>query len=1063
MGPPGRTGAFLGNLRASGLLDEDQLRVIERRCDAAGARPSERSLARDLVDRGVLTEFQAQRLLAGRTQGFLIGPYTVLDRIGAGGMGRVYKAVHRHMRRVVALKVLPRSRRANAHARARFMREVRVGARLNHPNIVIAHDVGEEGDVVYLVTEYVEGQDVARLLKAHGRLPPAQAADIAYQVALGLEHARQRGIVHRDIKPSNILVTPSGTAKVLDMGLAAVAPSAGDAHVESALTKDGALLGTIDYLAPEQARDTHQADTRADLYSLGCTLYRMLTGRVPFPGGSATEKLLRHQEDTPVSIAELAPDVPAGLAAIVNRLMAKRPEDRYPTPAAAAAALLPWVGPGAERSDAGTGTASATPPPEPPSGSQATASTASPDEPSAPTAPTHVPPSGSAPVPAPAHAVPRRRVWVWVWAVGAAVVVLLVGLPIAALLLGRALRTKPTDARRDRPARGTATGALDWGTLVVPRVPTPGPASAPAVAHVTPAVRDPRPGPDGERATGPATAPTRRPGTVGQARPTTQPGVPAATRPARAPDAPKPARGEAPAQVVSDIRRSLQASDLAEARRLYVEAGKRFPDDRRLGELVRGAVSGLLSEARKALADDKPEKARQTLERLLVLDPDHASARKLLSNATYSACVARARATLGARRWTAARKAIDEARACRPEDPAVDGMVRDAWQAQVETARRKLKDGEYMAASTALEGAMVLRPDDKTVRALVSRTVTRLMRQARLGIRKKSKKGAAAAAAVLVLSPNSKASQDLAEAILRKARRRRNPGLTCGEARLVQRLDVIRRRVPLTIDNTVGMALVFVPSGTFMMGSPRRDPDHDDDEVPEHKVTIGKAFYMGTCEVTNAQFRRFRPDHDSGAHVAQPLDMDQQPVVEVAWDDATAFCRWLSAQDGKRYRLPTEAEWEYACRAGGAGYYQWGDDPGDGRGWCNGHDATSERINRLEWQGFPWDDGVAVSSPVGRFRPNAWGLYDMHGNVCEWCQDWYDATYYQRSPPADPSGSSETRATVCPEGKCRVLRGGSWYQKPSVCRSAKRDFTQPFRAHHLVGFRVVCEIAAPPK
>jgi len=259
------------------------------------------------------------------------------------------------------------------------------------------------------------------------------------------------------------------------------------------------------------------------------------------------------------------------------------------------------------------------------------------------------------------------------------------------------------------------------------------------------------------------------------------------------------------------------------------------------------------------------------------------------------------------------------------------------------------------------------------------------------------------------------------------------------------------------------MALVYIPPGTFWMGSPARDPQVGEDELPAHKLTVSKGFTMSACEVSNAQFRQFRPKHTSGRYVDHDLNGDRQPAVEVTWDAAQAFCQWLGAREGRRYRLPTEAEWEYACRAGTTTYYQWGNDPDVGQGWCNGHDATARRTHGFRWTAFRWDDAYAVSSPVGRFRGNAWGLCDMHGNVSEWCADWYAKSYYARSPLIDPAGPTETRAATFAEGRARVLRGGSWYQRPDVCRSAKRDWTQPSRSLHLVGFRVVCEMAAPDK
>ena len=336
-----RTSAFLQNLRKSGLLDESQLQEIASWPSATAG--DDRALAQELVDREFLSRFQAHLLLSGRTQGFVIGPYTIVDRIGAGGMGQVYKAVHRHMLRTVALKVLTKSRRADPDAQSRFMREVRASAQLNHPNIVTAYDVGEEGNVTYLVLEYVEGASVAELVKQHGRLAPDQVAAVGYHVASALEHARRQGIVHRDIKPGNILVGNEGTCKVLDMGLARFEEGGPDVDESTSLTRDGVVMGSINYLSPEQAMNSHQADTRSDIYSLGCTLYHMLAGQVPFPGGTAAEKLIKHQMHEPTPLAQLAPHAPPELVQVVVRMMTKSVDDRYQTPAEVAQGLEPWT------------------------------------------------------------------------------------------------------------------------------------------------------------------------------------------------------------------------------------------------------------------------------------------------------------------------------------------------------------------------------------------------------------------------------------------------------------------------------------------------------------------------------------------------------------------------------------------------------------------------------------------------------------------------------------------------------------------------------------------------
>jgi serine/threonine-protein kinase len=331
---------FLAALRDSGVLPPDTVEAL-----AAGAAPRDpRALASELVERGLLTGYQADQLLAGNGPSLLLGQYRILDVLGCGGMGRVYKAEHLLMKRAVALKVVGPAEAdpCESGRESAFLREVEAAGRLSHPNIVAAYDAGEADGVRFLVMEHVDGIDLERLVRALGPLPPRRACDAARQAALALQYAWERGVLHRDVKPANLLAEPPegpcapGRVKVLDLGLAL--STRGDAAGAA-----GGLSGTPDYIAPEVAHDADSRDVRSDLYSLGCTLYFLLTGRVPFPGGTWTEKLLRHQYDAPVPLRALAPDVPPAVAAVVERLMAKVPAERYDTPADAALALEEWL------------------------------------------------------------------------------------------------------------------------------------------------------------------------------------------------------------------------------------------------------------------------------------------------------------------------------------------------------------------------------------------------------------------------------------------------------------------------------------------------------------------------------------------------------------------------------------------------------------------------------------------------------------------------------------------------------------------------------------------------
>ncbi len=332
---------FLECVRKSSVLEPQRLEeYLARIGDAAPATPAR--MADALVRDGLLTRFQADQLLRGRWRNFILcGKYTILEPLGAGGMGTVYLCSHKIMRRPVAIKVLPAGQADDPGSVERFHREAQAVAQLRHPNIVGAHDVDRDGKFHFLVMEYVDGVSLQELVKRRGPLDPVRAAHYIHQAALGLEHAHEAGLVHRDIKPANLLVDRAGVVKILDLGLARFFRDTKESVTQK---YDGnAVLGTADYLAPEQAVDSHNVDIRCDIYSLGITFYFLLAGRSPFQEGSVAEKLIWHQVRQPTPIRQLQPEVPEGLAEVLGKMIAKEPPQRYQTPAELAEALAPWT------------------------------------------------------------------------------------------------------------------------------------------------------------------------------------------------------------------------------------------------------------------------------------------------------------------------------------------------------------------------------------------------------------------------------------------------------------------------------------------------------------------------------------------------------------------------------------------------------------------------------------------------------------------------------------------------------------------------------------------------
>jgi serine/threonine-protein kinase len=321
---------FVKRLSDSELLSRNDLQAVQGGIGDAAGMVDARALASSLIENCQLTSFQAEALLDGRLSQLFIGNYTILSRLGTGGMGTVYKARHRRMNRVVAIKMLWRDPSGHSDRPQRFQREVETIAQLSHPNIVIAHDAGESDAGLYLVMEYVDGCDLGSEVALRGPLAVADAVDCMIQAARGLACAHGHGIVHRDVKPANLLRDTAGVVKVADLGLARLSHS--DANpVNASLTLAGSILGTADYIAPEQALDSADVDHRVDIYGLGCTLFFLLTGRPMYSARSLASLLLKHRDAPIPSIDRARADVPAELEEIYQRMVAKQPEDRFAT------------------------------------------------------------------------------------------------------------------------------------------------------------------------------------------------------------------------------------------------------------------------------------------------------------------------------------------------------------------------------------------------------------------------------------------------------------------------------------------------------------------------------------------------------------------------------------------------------------------------------------------------------------------------------------------------------------------------------------------------------------
>ncbi|MDG2207145.1 MAG: serine/threonine-protein kinase [Pirellulales bacterium] len=337
---------LLDLLKRSGLVENpDQITKAlgALKDESGGLLPGDsKVVANFLIEKKMITVWQSEKLLEGRYKGFFLGKYKLLGHLGTGGMSSVYLADHVLMQRRVAIKVLPKGKVEESSYLARFKKEAQAAARFDHRNIVRAYDIDEDKGTHYLVMEFIDGTDLQKLVKETGPLEYELAAQYIAQAAEGLQHAHEADIVHRDIKPANLLVDESGVVKILDMGLARL-DDGDDEQASLTVMHDENVLGTADYLSPEQAVNSHLVDGRADIYSLGCTFYYILTGHPPFPEGTLPQRILAHQNSTPESIRKDRADVPPELLVICEQMMEKKEEDRQQTAAEVAQQLGSWL------------------------------------------------------------------------------------------------------------------------------------------------------------------------------------------------------------------------------------------------------------------------------------------------------------------------------------------------------------------------------------------------------------------------------------------------------------------------------------------------------------------------------------------------------------------------------------------------------------------------------------------------------------------------------------------------------------------------------------------------
>jgi formylglycine-generating enzyme required for sulfatase activity/serine/threonine protein kinase len=1052
--------------------------------------------------------------------------YEIVRELGRGGMGVVYLAKNKLMGRLEVLKFVGRHLIERPGVADRFLREIRSAAKLHHPNIVAALSAIRSGESLALAMEYVEGLDLAKIVKTKGPLPIAHACNFIHQAALGLQHAHERGMVHRDIKPANLILARDGkrsVVKVLDLGLAKVTS---EGQTDSGLTREGQMLGTPDYIAPEQIRNAQSADIRADIYSLGCTFYYLLTGAPPFRGDHLWDVYQAHFSMDAQPLNLVRPEVPEELAAVVAKMMAKEPGHRFQTPGEVGQALTPFFKKSTESPRSSTAEMSA------PEQREERRRAAGPGPLPSPTGPSAAPVTPYPAEPAASRiertaeraavvAAPERRKPRWLWPAVAAAGLLLG----CALAWGVILRFKtsngmielvdlPTDAEvfvdtekaevkwpgGDKlpviiAAAGPRTITVKHGgvTMSGELVTVQAGARVKFSVHIaaTSVVSKEIPKDRG------LTEPTR------SASKDVQPGSELATKSVSSPP-------PMPASLPNSIGMTLK----------LIPAGE--------------FIMGSRDEDAEAEKDEKPahpvkisgfymgihEVTQAQYQEVMGINPSFFSStgggKNQVAGRPTDAYPVEYVTWLDAVRFCNALSQRDGLPAFyeingetveNVEIPNKKGPgYRLPTEAEWEYACRAGKDTTYSFGNDPallsdygwfgqnavgmshpvgeklpnafglydMHGNVFERcadlyddtyykrsPTDDPLRA--SGTGARLIRGGswlREPRWSRSSRRAECSPIGRYGDNGFRVALNRSDHINVLATSVRAGTLPRPSLSTVEPKSALKPNIDIMSEST-RMPFALIKPGEFIMGSQDDDVAASHWEKPPHKVRITTPFYLGIYEVTQAQYKTvagsspsFFSSTGGGREMVGDRSTAQYPVENVSWLDAVRFCIALSKKDGllpyyqlkadkvecpnikgTGYRLPTDAEWEYACRAGTTTRFYSGNDP-----WI---------LDRHAWIG---GSAGGMVHPVGQKQPNGFGLYDMHGNVWEWCSDWADGAYYKQSPTNDPPGASK--------GTHRVMRGGCWKDEPQPCRSANVSWGEPAGRWETVGFRVARTLSA---
>jgi formylglycine-generating enzyme required for sulfatase activity/serine/threonine protein kinase len=1023
---------FLSQLSESGLLSDQKLRAATHK---KAEHQDGESLARDMIKSGYLTKYQAEQILSGKGKSLYMGQYVLLEKLGSGGMGQVLKAYHPGMDRIVAIKVILAKGKISEESVRRFEREVKAAAKLSHPNIITVYDAGNDNGRHFMVMELVKGRDLNMIVHRKGTLGVGETINYIKQVARGLAFAHENGVIHRDIKPANLLLDTNGNVKILDMGLAKIDTTSNKEKV-SMLTGTTSIMGTVDFMSPEQGLSSRNVDARTDMYSLGATLYYLLTKQVMYSGETAFAKLIAHSELPIPSLKTIRPDVPENLDLIFMKMVAKQVEDRFQSmlelvqeleviekeststdnlvKLSTANLLLEEFGEmGVNRLSSKT------------------------DSPSSKFT----------------KFFKEKDYKIALISTGA--VILVSGIvAFAFFALGRTSNQQKEVAlnsviEKENLAFLNNKGSFENVKSIAPIKENSGKATPPVKVLITPAI----PKLDALKV------------------------MPTTINLLEAPFT-KIKANEKQNEVANILRKEVEEK---------VDLGNGVSLDLVLippGKFVMGSppteIGHHISETQHEVTLTKPffigkyEVTQEQWETISGNNPSETKGPNLpVTSVSWDDCQTFIKKlnekTKGSYRlpteaeWEFSCRAgttiaYSFGSSIKKNDANFgDGMAGvikpvgsykanpyglydmhgnvyewcEDWFAPYAAGLVTNPKGPAAAELRVLRGGSFGSNDENSLRCANRFFNAPSNRFTGVGFRLVRDIAFDTEVVPAKIKPDPATVVPTNEVLLVAP-------FSETKAKEVQKeiANSLKKEVEekVNLGNGVSLDLVLIPAGKFVMGSPTTEIGRNNDET-QHEVTLTKPFYIGKYEVTQEQWEAVMGDNPSQVKGVK------LPVELVSWNDCQEFIKKLNVKSNERYRLPTEAEWEYACRAGTTTAYSLGEN------------ITPKDANYA---------GSKIGKPVavGSYKPNAFGLFDMCGNVREWCEDWYGAY---------PAGSIINQKGPA-KGERWVLRGGCFVNDETYERSSARNYYNPpdkrgtvvgFRLARTIDFKVTVAPTAP--